>query len=206
MQKIGCTSAKRASKLDVLHSVCTIFAYDCKFDTVETLKVKIVKDDVLDEVGRTTAYLGQRKPGAASGEAFERVSTTDSDAGLLSLFFDEGLDMLKGRLQRYVVAGDETDEANGADKTDKADGADAKTEVTFTLQIPGQYNTALNDTLVSSVTGYLVNYILAKWCGIADVENVQQYANNVAGNLQDIIGKLSSRTAPKRVKPEGREE
>lgn len=187
----------------------SIFANDCKFDTVETLKVKIVKDDVLDEVGRTTAYLGQRKPGAASGEAFERVSTTDSDAGLLSLFFDEGLDMLKGRLRRYVAAVDETDgadEANGADKADGAEGADAKTEVTFTLQIPGRYNTALNDTLVSSVTGYLVNYILAKWCGIADVENVQQYANNVAGNLQDIIAKLSSRTAPKRVKPSESEE
>lgn len=165
---------------------------------------------MLNEVGRTTAYLGQRKPGAASDEAFERVSTTDSDAGLLSLFFAEGLDMLKGRLQRYVVEtadSDKTDsDTSGKDDTESTDKGDTgsttvEEAVTLTLAVPGRYNTALNETVESSMKGYMVNYILGKWCGIADVENVQQYANNVAVNVQDIINKLSSRTAPKRTSP-----
>lgn len=77
-----------------------------------TITIEIRKKDVYDEVGRMTAYLGQRRSTAEDAAAFDRVELTGSDEGLLDSYWGEAVGVLCLRLQRYIAGTSASAEKN----------------------------------------------------------------------------------------------
>lgn len=53
--------------------------------------IQIDRDYILDEVARTTAYIGSKAITEQDKEAFERISTIQEDEAQLKRFYDEAL-------------------------------------------------------------------------------------------------------------------
>lgn len=150
-----------------------------------TTTLTIKKQDVLDEVSKTTAYIGA-KMADGDGTAYDRISTTDADAELLERYWQECRSNLVSTLTGIRVAGE--DEA--------ADGT-----LTLTLDIPSElWNAELHDTMERSLLAYLVNGMLAKWQMVTNKQETEAYATQAAANLLELQRMVYRRVRPVRPK------
>lgn len=147
-----------------------------------TIDITIKKNDVYDEVGRISAYLGQRKSGA-DASAYERVGVTDSDGALLDSYWSMAKSALVEQLEQYVD--DKTD--------DKADDT-----WTLSLVARGRYNTEMTPYLQADAMRFMANYMMSLWCGVCSDGAADYYLKMSGTLLQDMKNKLCSFTKPKK--------
>ncbi len=146
---------------------------------MSTVTITINKDDVFEEVAKTTAYIGAKKIEGA-GAAYDRIFTTDSDKGMIGRFWNESTDVVTNLLQRFIVSVS----SNGV--------------YSVTLSMSSRYDTNLNGSVSSAMFSFFVNNIVAKWCEITDKDNVKDYADNAATLLLDIKEKICHKKKPTR--------
>lgn len=141
------------------------------------------KSDVLDEVAKTTAYIGSKMAGG-DGTEYDRISTTDEDAEMLERYWQECKSGLAAGLTGISVAG--VDE--------QTDGT-----LTLTIDIPSElWNTELRDTMEKSLLSYLANGILAKWQMVTNKQEVEAYATQSAASLMEMQRAVYKRKRPER--------
>lgn len=143
----------------------------------------ITKNDIYEEVAKTTAYIGAKNKLEDGKSAFDQVFVTDADLTMIERFFKESLDALRNVLKRFISGG------SGADGT-----------ITWQLEMPSRFDDNLLESIKSSSNSFLVNSIIGKWCEITANDKVKEYADNAAALLLDIKEKAFFKKKPTRTK------
>lgn len=151
------------------------------------LLITIARSSVLEEVSKTTAYLGAKNKLEDGKPAFDQMLVKEEDLSLIGRFYQESVDVLKNLLQRFIA------EIN--DDGDK--------NVNWKLEMSDRFDTKMEVSIISSASSFLVNSIIGKWCEITANDKVKDYADNAAACLKDIKDKVFFKSAPTRVKPSG---
>lgn len=68
----------------------------------------------------------------------------------------------------------------------------------LTLQMPGNFNQATNDTISTGVHQYIVNSAIGDWFTITNKNDAADYVTLAAANLQEIREAINKRIRPKR--------
>lgn len=160
-----------------------------------TITLSILKDDVLAEVAKTTAYTGAKM--TDDDGAYDRIFTTEGDRAMLERFWDEAASAATESMKRFVTSiGDnieETDERGRAITVGAGYAA--------TLDVSGSYDTALTASVEKSLFSYFVNAIVGKWNNFTDKGEVARYEGEATAAMQDILSKLFYKKKPTRVIP-----
>lgn len=146
-----------------------------------TLTIK--KNDIYEEVAKTTAYIGKKATVEDGKSAFDQIFVTEADLAMIDRFFNESLDALRNVLKRFISGG------SGVDGT-----------INWELEMPSRFDGNLLSSINSSANSFLVNSIIGKWCEIAANEKVKEYADNAAALLLDIKDKAFFKKKPTRTK------
>jgi hypothetical protein len=143
-----------------------------------TLTVK--KSDVYAEVDQTTAYAGSKGESPDNPNNYERVSTTTADHSLLDKWWTEACVIFVDKVKQFI-------------KTYTND----STQCSMTLSMPSTFDSALTTSINSSLKGYLVDYITAKWYSVTSTEAAtKELADSSAAMIDDIMAKLYYRKRP----------
>ena len=144
-----------------------------------TLTIK--KNDIYEEVAKTTAYIGKKATVEDGKSAFDQIFVTEADLAMIERFFNESLDALRNVLKRFITGG------SGVDGT-----------ITWELEMPSRFDDNLLSSINSSANSFLVNSIIGKWCEITANDKVKEYADNAAALLLDIKEKAFYKKKPTR--------
>ena len=143
----------------------------------------ITKNDIYEEVAKTTAYIGKKATVEDGKSAFDQIFVTEADLAMIERFFNESLDALRNVLKRFISGG------SGVDGT-----------INWELEMPSRFDGNLLDSINSSSNSFLVNSIIGKWCEIAANDKAKGYADNAASLLLDIKDKAFFKKKPTRTK------
>ena len=143
----------------------------------------INKNDIYEEVAKTTAYIGKKATVKDGKSAFDQIFVTEADLAMIERFFDESLDALRNVLKRFISGG------SGVDGI-----------INWELEMPSRFDGNLLDSINSSANSFLVNSIIGKWCEIAANEKAKEYVDNAAALLLDIKDKAFFKKKPTRTK------
>lgn len=144
-----------------------------------TLTIK--KNDIYEEVAKTTAYIGKKATVEDGKSAFDQIFVTEADLAMIERFFNESLDALRNVLKRFISVG------SGVDGT-----------INWELEMPSRFDGNLLDSINSSANSFLVNRIIGKWCEIAANDKAKEYSDNAAALLLDIKDKAFYKKKPTR--------
>lgn len=143
----------------------------------------ITKNDIYEEVAKTTAYIGKKTTVEEGKSAFDQIFVTEADLAMIERFFNESLDALRNVLKRFI-SGDSV--ANGT--------------ISCNLDMPSRFDDNLLSSINSSANSFMVNSIIGKWCEITANDKVKEYADNAAALLLDIKEKAFYKKKPTRTK------
>lgn len=146
------------------------------------INISIGKTDVLDEVAKTSAYIGSKKVEQKEG-SYDRIFVTTEDRNMLERFYEEGCNALTNLLRRFVTS------------------VSNNSGYSVSLSMSSRFDSVITDSMKGSMTSFLVNYIIGKWCEIADKEGAKEYADTAAALLQDVKDKVFYKTKPSRKSP-----
>lgn len=141
------------------------------------------KNAVLKEVRRLTNYVGSRKQGDEG--AFQRISATDSDEGMLEQFWKAACSAATEQLMHYARSIE-----------NDVDGDNPCYEVV--MEMPSLYDTELNDSIKDSLQNFFINIITSKWYKITSPDDEGKYAADALGYMQDVEKKIYHRKIPRR--------
>ena len=146
----------------------------------ETLTVN--KADVLKEVNKTTGYIGTKMEEDKS--AYGRIATTEENEEILDRFWDEACTAATDVFKPFISS-------FSSDIT--------KHEVN--LNMPSSFDSNLTPSMVISMFSYFVSYIISRWNKFSNKAEVESYAADALGAMDDVRKKLYWRKKPTRVAP-----
>lgn len=143
------------------------------------ITITINKSEVLDEVSKTTAYIGAKSQDAAT---YSRIATVKANDELLEVYWQECRSGANIALSRWLVTDSSTDDRYQA-----------------SLQPSEAWMSSLQSAVGILLKSYFVNAILGKWlavCGSAGAEGYVQLAENALKSAQENMYKLRSPERP----------
>lgn len=152
---------------------------------MKSVVIDITKQDVYEEVAKTTAYTGARMQG--DDGAYDRIFTKDSDMEMLERFWSEACSAATEQLKNFVT------EVSG-----EAAGSAA---YHLKLELSSSYDDSLTAGMKASLTSYLVLMIVSRWSRITNRTDSESYATDAAGAMDDVMKKVYYRKKPTRTKP-----
>lgn len=154
-----------------------------------TINITISKARVLDEVAKTTAYIGAKSMSDQDQGVYERVSIVDPDREQLDRFWMEACGGASMALAHWCTS------ANAQLLTHHAE---LDRDFKVTLKLPTNWDNAYNNVLKESLMSYLVNSILSRWLLIVKKDEAEAYAALSSGSATQIEQILLSRKRPGR--------
>ena len=145
--------------------------------------VNLNKNDILQEVSKTSAYIGVKAiTQDGNGNFYWNIAVTKEEQEMLDRFWKEACANIANSAHEYLK------------KTTKITGKDAESFM-VSLEMPYGYNMASNTQIYQYAYSYVVSYILMKWlivCGFAS--NMDLYVSTTAGNLKSFADSLRMRS------------
>ena len=140
--------------------------------------LKIKKEDVYNEVAKTTSYTGAKMEDDA---AYDRIFTTAEDKTMLERFWNESKNAIAGSLKNFL-----------------ADEREADGTYTLTLSLSASFNDGLLESMERSLFSFFVMNITAKWYTFTNKGEATDYATAAAANVEDIKRKAFFKKKPVR--------
>lgn len=158
-----------------------------------TVNIKISKAQVLEEVAKTTAYIGSKSISAEDPGAYSRVSTTTANQEQLDRYWMSACTEASHAMRGWV---------SQVNKHLLTGRVDMSRDYEVTLHMPENWHTALIDPLKEALMNYLVNAIVSHWLMVTKKEDAQAYAILAADALRKVKEILLTRKRPGR-RPHG---
>ncbi len=149
------------------------------------------KKDVMSEVSKTTAYIGAKATGDET--AYYRIATSKGDEEMLERFWSEACAAATNSLKHWISTGAGMP-GTGIPAADEEDFA-------LSLDMPGNFNAALADTMQGELANYAVQSILSKWLPLAGSDEAEQYATLAGATMAGIIQMGYTRRRPYKAEP-----
>lgn len=147
-------------------------------------KISIHHSSVMEEVSKTTAYIGSHKADGTAPAAYERIATTDYNEELLDRFYNEAINVLRHSLRLYAVSDNTALPSSGKD-------------FTITLRMPPNWDKDKVDMDCEAYL-YVTHYVLSRWSEIVDKDNAESLAGEASAHLQVITSAINKRRRPTR--------
>lgn len=144
------------------------------------MTVTINRQTVIDEVAKTTAYIGVKLLDI-DAKAYDRISTTDADAIMLERFWQESRENIASALSLLI-------------SSEGVDGDDYRIDLTISQSA----DYALISTIESGLLSYCVQYITGSWLALAGSDRADGYLAKATSTLTDVRRKILYKRAPVR--------
>lgn len=138
----------------------------------------INKNDVYEEVAKTTSYAGAKMDDVT---AYGRIFTTDEDEEMLERFWNESKNTICGKLKRQFI------------KEEERDGI-----YSIGLNLSPQFEDSLLQSMTRSLFSFFVMDITSKWFVFTNKGEAAGYSATAAANLDDIMRKVYFKKRPER--------
>lgn len=143
---------------------------------METITLNVSRQDVYNEVDKTTDYTGSKLIDK-DDNARDRVVATQTDLKELSRFWGETCVTVNERLKEMFVSGSlPTDE-----------------DYSVTLQVSVAYDKALTPSVEATLRSFFIVLITGKWYVFANKGETASYFAEASALMEDIRRKLYSR-------------
>lgn len=175
---------------------------------METISIKIYRDDVYDEVAKATDYTGSKLVDGDPG-ARERILATDNALADLSRFWDESVsacnenfkEMLRewhsGTAITPVAPANLQNEATQSDiLTDSVILDKTRFYYSATLEVSKSFDKTLTASVQSAVQSYFIASITAQWFKFANKGEAADYFAQATEVLEAAERMLYSRKRP----------
>lgn len=143
------------------------------------ITLRINKEDVYEEVARTTEYTGAKMD---DEHAYEVISTTEEDKMILDRFWNECKNTVTNSLKKVLVSEIETE----------------KGEYALTLGLSAAFDESLTESMQRSLYSFFVMSITAKWYTFTNKSEATGYATEAATYIEDIMRKAFFKRRPTR--------
>jgi hypothetical protein len=148
----------------------------------------ISKQQVMNEVAKSTSYVGAKMEGDA-GDYYTHMYTTDEDQVMLERYWNEAANSATDALKEYIGEVSEWDQPQGVAPT---------RDYVITLRMPSNFDERLKGSIESSLFSYFVTSILSKWFLITNKGEAAGYTEMATGHMEDVVSKLYHRKRPER--------
>lgn len=144
------------------------------------MKVTITVEltSVFDRVARTTGYAGAKQLGN-DADAYERLSTTKADEGMLRTLWLESRDRVCHALRHLI----------------ESEGMEGDT-YRMDLNLSEAFDLALKPSVAGSLEAYFVNAVIAGWMNLADKAKAAEYTSAASQMLSELQHKVLCKRAP----------
>lgn len=126
--------------------------------------------------------------------AHMQIGDDDEDINQILRSIGNALGALKTKLSEFI-------NASGTTGNDAL--INKNSNISVSLVMPSNYNSATLDTLTTAIHQYLVNSALGEWFTITDKNDAKDYVTMTAANLEQIREALHKRVSPTRTNPSG---
>lgn len=140
--------------------------------------LSVNKENVYNEVAKTTSYTGAKMDDKA---AYERIPITDEDRVMLERYWSESKNTICNSMKKFLV----DEQENGG-------------TYTLTLELSASFDESLLESMERSLFSFFVMNITAKWYTLANKQEATDYAAAAATNVEDIMRKAFFKKKPKR--------
>lgn len=153
--------------------------------------IQISKARVLDEVAKTTAYIGQKAMSQQNPDAYNRIATTDANREQLNRYWMEACSGASQVLDHWL-SGQTSQVLSHHPEIDTSH------DYHVTLALPTNWNFAYLPTVQEVLMSYLVNSVVAAWLLITLPAQATAYAALADGAKKQINQIMLIRKRPVR--------
>lgn len=153
--------------------------------------LKVNKANVYFEVEKTTSYTGAKIEEGGTA-AYDRIRTTDGDQEVLERFWTEACNAATERMKRFVQSVSDSPVTRNV-------ALDSDYEVT--LELSSSFDTALTQSMETSLHSFFVTFITARWFKFANKEEADSYMQDAVAFMDDVMRKIFYKKKPVRVVP-----
>lgn len=147
--------------------------------------ILIRKSLVVDEVKKTSAYIGKKLTNADDPGAFERVALVDANEEQLDRYWTEACSAATLALSHWQIIVKEQPVHAGDDYN-------------VTLRLPDNWNATLGSSLQAAVASYLENMMLTQWLMLVDRADVESHTALAARAMAEVGRIILERVRPVR--------
>ena len=157
----------------------------------KTITITEYMSELLYDIQNKTYLTGRSRQTGANHEEVANMQANDDDENANQIIRSIGnaFANLKTQLSEYLVE-EGTTSNNALISGEK--------NLTLTLQMPGNFNQATNDTISTSVHQYIVNSAIGDWFTITNKNDSSDYVTLAAANLDVIREAINKRVRPTR--------
>ena len=146
---------------------------------MNTIIFQIQKDEVYNEVAKTTSYTGAKMEGDEG--AYDRIFTTDEDKTMLERFWNESKNMVVASLKKQL-------------RTER----EISDEYILELDVSNSFDNNLEESIQRSMFSFFVMNIVSKWYIFTNKKEAEAYAASAATNMEDVMRKVFYKKKPVR--------
>lgn len=141
-----------------------------------TITLNVKRQDVFDEVDKTTDYTGAKLQEGDSG-ARDRILATGNDLKNLSRFWEETCSVANERLKEMV----------------EESSAPSEQDYYVTLKVSVAYDSVLTPSVENTLRTFFITFITGKWYVLANKGEANDYFARAESLMEDVRRKLYSR-------------
>lgn len=157
---------------------------------MNNITLTVNKQNVYDEVAKTTAYAGSKMTDDEG--AYDRIFTTEADRMMLERFWIEACNEATEEFKPFILSVSEQKEGKEPDLT---------RDYSVELELSSRFDTNLKGSMETSLFSFFVATIVGKWCKFTDKGETGSYSDDARKALMDIHSKMYYRKKPTRVVP-----
>jgi flavin-binding protein dodecin len=143
------------------------------------LTIQINKDSVWTEVIKTSGYTGDKMIAKEGENPYERIAITNEDRKSWQRFWEEAVAEANDALRAMLVSASAVSE-----------------DYDVTLEVSVSYDTVHNNSVVSSLTSFFINAMVARWFRFTDKGEAKDYFDIADLAMTEALRKLYSRKRP----------
>lgn len=146
------------------------------------IRISINRDEVYEEVAKTTAYIGGKSLDANGKSLYDQVFVTDADKEMLEGYWNASIGDVSVALDSVLAF----------------ENSDSGEEETFGLRVSNLFNESLVKTLETTAFSYVVNKVVAEWCLVVSKDKAEDYLSKANALLVKMDAILYMRKRPTR--------
>lgn len=144
---------------------------------MKELRITIARDNVFEEVRKTTAFDGAKRENGDG--TYDRVMATEDDRQIMARAFDEATQAAESAFADIAYDVETNDEQWGV-----------------TLRLPNSFNEKATQSINSDVFSFFCESLLEKWYASTLPDASSRHAQLALGYLTDASKKIWFRSAP----------
>lgn len=146
------------------------------------IRISINRDEVYEEVAKTTAYIGGKNLDANGKSLYDQVFVTDADRKMLEGYWNAAIGDVSVALDSVLAY----------------QNSDSGKEETFGLRVSSLFKESLVKTLETTAFSYVVNKVVAEWCLVVSKDKAEDYLSKANALLVKMDSILYMRKRPTR--------